>query len=211
MWATVGGIILIQVVRFTIIGIKNRRLMQSGIREIDEMDGFQFEQYLALLFKKHGYNVKVTKSRSDFGADLILTKNGVKTVVQAKRYASNVGIKAIQEIIGAVKHYNADQSMVVTNSYYTKAAMELARTNNVELINRDQLVNMLLEVSTDNVEIDSDNNVPKTAAEPINEEVKIPDCPRCGTKMVLRRSRQGIEFFGCVNFPSCRQTKDIVL
>lgn len=148
--ASLGGIVLIQVVRFTIIGMKNKKLMRSGIHEVDEMDGFQFEEFLALLFKGHEYRTNVTKSRGDFGADLILKKNDVKTVVQAKRYSSNVGIKAVQEIIGTVQHYKAGQSMVVTNSYYTRAATELARTNNVKLINRDQLINMLLEVHKDN-------------------------------------------------------------
>lgn len=62
----------------------------------------------------------------------------LKLLHRPSKYASNIGIKAIQEIIGAVKHYKADQSMVVTNRYYTKAAMELTKTNNVELMDRDR-------------------------------------------------------------------------
>lgn len=65
-------------------------------------------------------------------------------------YVSNVEIKAIQEIIGAVKHYKGDQMMAVINGYYTSALMELVRTNNLELIN------ILLEVNTENVEVDFD-------------------------------------------------------
>jgi HJR/Mrr/RecB family endonuclease len=40
--------------------LKHRRLMnrmsKSGIRDIDQMDGFQFEVYLEALFKKLGYH-----------------------------------------------------------------------------------------------------------------------------------------------------------
>lgn len=183
--------------------------MKSGIHEVDEMDGFQFEEYIALLLKSRGYRARVTQFRNDFGADLILTKDGVKTVVQVKRYASNVGIKAVQEIIGAIKYYKADQSMVLTNSYYTKAAIELARTNNVQLINRDQLVNMLLEQNNDHVK-EKVHNIPEQAVVPVNSKANIPSCPRCKISMVLRRSRRGDEFYGCMNFPSCRQTKNAI-
>ncbi|MER7786464.1 restriction endonuclease, partial [Streptomyces albidoflavus] len=40
------------------------------------MDGFQFEYYLNELFKSNGYTSQVTKSRGDYGADLILKRDG---------------------------------------------------------------------------------------------------------------------------------------
>ncbi|WP_253187253.1 restriction endonuclease [Paenibacillus sp. GP183] len=48
------------------------------------MDGRQFELYLGLLFKALGYKTEVTLSAGDYGADLVIEKNGVRTVVQAK-------------------------------------------------------------------------------------------------------------------------------
>lgn len=67
-----------------------------------------------------------------------------KIAVQAKQYKSNVGIKAVQEISAAKLHYVADEAWVVTNSFFTKAAGELARSNKVKLVNRDELVEILL-------------------------------------------------------------------
>jgi len=32
-------------------------------------------------------------------------------------------------------------------------------------------------------------------------------CPRCGGQLVLRRSKDGREFYGCSNFPKCKFTK----
>lgn len=124
--------------------IKDRKLKMSGIREVDRMTGYQFEQFLAVMFKDLGYKVRLTKKTGDFGADLIVYKNGVKTVVQAKRYSKKVGIKAIQEISAAKQHYKADKAMVVTNSYFTKSAVQIAKSNNVELIYRDKLIKMIL-------------------------------------------------------------------
>ena len=50
------------------------RLRRSGIHDIDQMDGIQFEHYLGQLFRSQGYHVEVTRASGDFGADLVLKK-----------------------------------------------------------------------------------------------------------------------------------------
>jgi restriction system protein len=40
--------------------------------------------------------------------------------------------------------YDAEQAWVVTNSYFTKQATKLAEINDVYLIDRDELLNMIL-------------------------------------------------------------------
>lgn len=104
------------------------------------MTGEQFEEYLCEYFKKHGYSVKLTPQTNDYGADLILNKGNVKTVVQAKRYKSKVSNKAIQEIVGAMGYYKAENAMVITNSFFTKNAYTLAEANGVELLDRNDLI-----------------------------------------------------------------------
>ena len=64
----------------------------------------------------------------------MLNKDGKKIVVQAKRYSKDVGIKAVQEVIGAKSYYNADEAWVVSNRYFTKAAKDLAQKGNVLLV-----------------------------------------------------------------------------
>lgn len=108
------------------------------------MPGKQFEEYLADLFQRRGYKVRLTRETGDFGADLILEKDGERTVVQAKRYNKSVGIKAVQEAFSAIPHYKAESAWVVSNSEFTKAAIELATSNNVKLIGRDDLISLVL-------------------------------------------------------------------
>lgn len=206
--ATVFAILLIQAVRIFIIINKKSRLRKSGIEEIDQMNGFIFEEYLSTLYKKQGYKVETTKASGDFGADLVLKKDGVKTVVQAKRYAKNVGIKAVQEIIGAINYYQANDSMVITNSYYTKAAIELARINGVKLIDRDQLIQMLLEVNQISTVSELNNEVLIDDTNHNAVKSSIPGCPKCQIQMMKKVSRSGNKFYGCANFPSCRKTMD---
>lgn len=124
---------------------RKKKLRSSGIHDIDQMTGKQFEEYLSELFKMMGYNSRVTQQAGDYGADLVLSKDNRRIVIQAKRYKKNVGIKAVQEIFGAINHYKAQEGWVVTNSGYTKAAETLAKSNSVKLIGREQLIEMILK------------------------------------------------------------------
>lgn len=117
--------------------IENDKLYYENI-----IEGIEFEDYLKNIFEKLGYKVEGTKTTGDQGADLILMKEGIKTVVQAKYYSQPVGNKAVQEVVSAIKYYNANCGMVVTNNYYTKSAIELAEANEIKLIDKDILEEM---------------------------------------------------------------------
>jgi restriction system protein len=123
---------------------KRSQLWRSGIAELDQLNGVDFERYLVLLFGKLGYTVQHTPAQGDYGADLILQKAGVQTAVQAKRHQRAVGIKAVQEVVAAKEYYRCEQAMVVTNNYYSQAAQALAKANQVTLWDRDTLVKQLL-------------------------------------------------------------------
>ncbi len=142
------GVVVIAMIAYLIHEAKVSRLRRSGIEQIDKMDGIQFEKYLEQLFRLQGYKANATRAQGDYGADLVISRNGEKIVVQAKRYSKNVGLKAVQEVHGAIAHYKASAGWVVTNSGYTQQARNLAVSNNVRLIGRDELVEMILRVKS---------------------------------------------------------------
>lgn len=115
----------------------------GSTRRIADMTGEEFEDFVANLFRKMGYIVKKTSRTQDYGADLILYKDGLKIVVQAKRWKQRVGVKAVQEIASAVKYYNADKGMVITNNLLTKPAYKLAHCLDIELWNGYQLLDFI--------------------------------------------------------------------
>lgn len=115
------------------------------INDTDGIDGIEFENILEKLFTKMGYLVKTTKRSGDQGADLLLEKNGHKTVVQAKRYINKLDNTPVQEVVAAKYHYQYNDAMVVTNNYFTAGAKELAATNQVKLIDRDVLQQLLID------------------------------------------------------------------
>ncbi|MGB2750999.1 MAG: restriction endonuclease [Pyrinomonadaceae bacterium] len=113
------------------------------IEDLDYLDGYEFEDFLKNLFLKMGCQVEQTRLSGDQGADLVVVKFGEKTVIQAKRFQGNVGNSAVQEIMAAISLYKAHTGMVVTNSYYTSSAKELALANNIELVDRQGLEELI--------------------------------------------------------------------
>lgn len=122
---------------------RGNKLKYPTLEEIDCMEGEEFEEFLQYKFKKLGYKAKLTSVTGDYGADLILTRKGETFVVQAKRYSSNVGVAAVQEVVASMKYYEADKGIVVTNSRYTSAAEKLATVNEIDLWDRDDIIRLI--------------------------------------------------------------------
>lgn len=141
LWVFIGALFLI---KLALAVYRWRRLARSGLREIDRMDGKTFEHYLEVLFTRLGFRVERTRYVGDYGADLVVSRDGVKTVVQAKRFQRKVGVAAVQQAVAAKAQYGCDKAMVVTNSFYTLQAVRLARSNNVKLWDRNRLVSALI-------------------------------------------------------------------
>lgn len=125
-------------------------MKRSGIKDIDRMKGYQFEEYLKVLFKELGYRPAVTKKSGDYGADVVL-KGENKIVIQAKRYGykHNVSMDAIREVFASMFFYKADEAWVVTNSFFTKQAKVLAKACGVTLLNRYELEKFIVRINAD--------------------------------------------------------------
>lgn len=191
IWPLFALIIVVAVGKFLYRLYEMKRLAESGINDIDKMDGKTFEKYLEVLFRKLGYKVERTRYIGDYGADLVTAKNGIKTIIQAKRYKKKVGVKAIQEAVAAKGYYECQEAMVVTNSVYTKQAIELARANGVKLWDRNHLVKALLSVKKD---IDPEPVLEVCAAVETDEPVELEavyrnTCVVCG-QSVTEKVRQ---------------------
>lgn len=122
-------------------------ILSCSITDIDIMPGYEFEEYLKTLLFYMGYKVVKTSKSHDYGADLIISDTtGTKIVVQAKRYSKPVGAKAVQEICTSKNHYGASEGWVITNSTFTSAAEDLAKENQIRLVDRNELIEMYSEV-----------------------------------------------------------------
>ncbi len=120
---------------------------KKRIGDFSKLNGHQFEDYLKELFSVLGYQVMRTKLSGDQGADLIIKKDEKKTVVQAKKYAGTITNKAIQEVVASKKHYGADTAMVVTTGTFTKSAVQLAKSNKVDIWDKNKLKEIINNIN----------------------------------------------------------------
>ena len=113
------------------------------LKQLDKMDGHQFEYACADILKANGYkHVKVTRSSGDFGVDVIAEKDKVRYAIQCKRYNHKLDNTPIQEVVGGLAYYQCDKGAVMTNQYFTEPAKQLAQVNDIELLDRDTLSHM---------------------------------------------------------------------
>ena len=111
--------------------------------ELGHLSGEEFEEFLAGLYRAQGYTVELTAVTGDYGADLILSKDGQRICVQAKRYAGSVGVAAVQEALSGKAYYQCDTAWVITTGAFTTNALELAAKSGVKMIGRSDIGNLM--------------------------------------------------------------------
>lgn len=108
--------------------------------DFDEMDGWEFEEYVAKLLLRNGYrHVEVTSGSKDQGVDILAEKDQLSYAIQCKNYSSKISNKAVQEAYAGARFYGCDVPVVLTNNYFFPSALELGDEIGVELWDRDEL------------------------------------------------------------------------
>lgn len=120
--------------------------MAATNNSFSTLSGSDFEKLLYRLYESMGYSMQLNGKIGDQGGDLVATKEQERILIQAKCYNNwNVGNGAIQEAAAAKNHYDCNKAAVVATSEFTREAVALAKTNNVELISKTLLQKMLLD------------------------------------------------------------------
>jgi restriction system protein len=143
--ATVG----VAVLRYWLRECARQRAIEAesarSIAATDTMSGEQFEQWVAALLARSGFDqVQVCGRTGDRGADILArTPDGRRVVVQCKRqdWTNPVGSAAIQRFAGTCHTIHQGQlCMIVTNGRFTAGdGVELARELRINLVGRAAL------------------------------------------------------------------------
>ncbi|QFZ84562.1 hypothetical protein GFK26_18205 [Variovorax paradoxus] len=96
-----------------------------------------FEEMVAYIFKKHGFEVELTKKSKDGGRDIIACRNDdlgtpLKYLVECKRYAKDrpVSVEMVRALYGVHQKEGANKSMLVTTSRFTRGARDFVQGEN---------------------------------------------------------------------------------
>ncbi len=112
------------------------------LRDFEVMTGKQFEHAIQEILEAKDFKTR-TLPWNDYGADLIAEKEGLRFVIQCKRYSNNVGLEAVQEAYTACRYYGCDKAWVITNSEFTFQAERLAEKIGVRAMNGKELEKIL--------------------------------------------------------------------
>ncbi len=129
-----------------------------------EMSPYQFEEFMADLFRKLGYKkVKVTNFSRDKGKDIIMEQDDkdrkLLVIVECKFQKALVGRPVIQKLHSALsmhRYSGSKKGIVITTGEFSKEAKEYAEEIykrdkniiNIELINRKKLNQLIKKVGS---------------------------------------------------------------
>lgn len=113
------------------------------------IDGFEFEKLVGEIFRLHGFSVIDVQATGDAGRDLILEKDGNRTIVECKHQKGSVGRPVIQKLHSAVVvDHKAERGIVVTTGRFSKQAQEYVKQQNIpiELVDLPSLRRLAAQV-----------------------------------------------------------------
>ena len=122
-------------------GLRGKALIiNTEIENIDKMHSYEFENYLKTLFFYDEYSVNEINDKKD--NLFFVSKNNIKSLVCFVESKKQTCSKQVLYVIKQMKKYAAGQAFFVSNSNFSVQATEVAKINNVLLIDRDKLVEM---------------------------------------------------------------------
>jgi len=185
---------------------RRRRLFGTN-QNLDAVRGLSwqdFERWVGEAYRRQGFDVAETAEGADGGVDLVLRRGGETTYVQCKHWrASKVDVRPVRELFGVMASGGAQRGVIVTAGRFTTAAQSEAQGKPLALIGGNNLLRLL-------------GNAPDAGPAMAMASVPgstSPNCPNCGSLMVVRHARRGASpgssFWGCPRFPKCRGTREL--
>jgi restriction system protein len=163
----------------------------------------RFERVCAAYFEAQGLRIKVAREGADGGVDIHLYRGDTEkptAIAQCKAWNTyKVGIKPVRELYGVMAREGVTKGVFLTTGRFTKEAQAFPKGDDLYLWDGEQIVAKLWALPAE-----KQAELLRLATE---GDFTTPTCPSCGIKMVERTARNtGDVFWGCRNYPRCRQT-----
>lgn len=175
------------------------------IAQLRNIDWFQFEKALAVVFRNLGYSVtRRGGANPDGGIDLELRDGTDCIAVQCKQWrTTKIRENIVREFLGALTHAKISKGLIVTLCGYTQEAKRLADAHAIQILCEKDVEALLRDAKAEqNVEIQAALRDPRKF------------CPKCESKMLVRTARKGSNngsrFWGCSTYPRCHYTMPLV-
>ena len=113
--------------------------LDQKFEEIGRMDKTQFVIYVARLFSRKGYQVKLTPVVDNHDIDLLVEKMGVTIAVGCILTRKVLCKEDIVCVKNGRSFYGVNNSMALTNMYFDRTALDYAKQEHMSLVDRNIL------------------------------------------------------------------------
>jgi len=111
-------------------------------QELLALDSRQFEELVAEIWRKLGYQTELTARTKDGGRDIVAVRKfevNVRFLIECKRYSPShkVGVELVRALYGVTAHEKATKGILATTSTFTRGAKAFFNDHLWELEPRD--------------------------------------------------------------------------
>ncbi|GEM_PF-4661828 len=172
-----------------------------SLKFIQEIEWREFEKLCAKILEEKGFVAKLGGVGPDGGIDIHIYEQGDQEklygIAQCKAQKQDIKIDIVKAFRWTMSANQADKGFFFTSGKFSKPARRFGEEEGIEMITGEDLLRAI-------------KKLPQGKQKNILEDIaatdyKTPICVRCGVKMIRRSNQKnGEEFWGCVNYPSCR-------
>lgn len=127
--------------------LKQATQEKASLEYIRTLSWREFEEFVRELFKSKGYAAQTTKYGPDNGKDMILEKNGMKSIAQCKHWRTEqVGVAVAREMIGVLEaDKEASHVFLITSGSFSNDAILFRQqvADKLTLIDGNEIVSHL--------------------------------------------------------------------
>lgn len=158
------------------------------------------KEYLIMINQQ----AEMTTIGADGGIDIVIKnkKGKVIAIGQCKAWISKITVKEVREFFGVMASEKMTQGYYFATSTFTEDAVMFCADKNIILLDKHDLIKNINRLSKE--------KQAKLYQLATKGDYTTPTCPHCDKKMLKRAGKNSLpEFWGCVNYPTCRNTLQV--
>ena len=182
--------------------VQKRPPLINGVWTVElllELEWKRFEEICKAYLIMIDQNAELTDIGADGGIDIKIKnqQGNIIAIVQCKAWLSNITVKEVREFFGVMASEKVAQGYYFTTSTFTDDAAIFCADKNITLVDKYDLIKNIKDLTKKRQE-----TLYKMATK---GDYTTPTCPNCDKKMLKRVGKNG-EFWGCANYPKCKNT-----
>ena len=130
---------------YDLVTVGKYQQVEEKFDQISKMGKTQFVIYVARLFSRKGYQVKLTPVMDNHEVDLLVEKMGVAVAVSCLLSNRVLTRSDLARIRDGRNFYGVYQSVALTNMYFDSSAVQYAQSERISLIDRNVLASEFMD------------------------------------------------------------------